>query len=814
MKIKQKLLFVILLILLAPAIYHVYHGYSEHVRLSGKNLLETGHQELNRVRALIETEIRQSRTLLAMLAGQEQTTEYFEAAQQVSTSGLQESELSIEQMELVIPDGELIFVNRSGEILAKTNSGDYAHQEPDLQDLVAHMQTGNFIAQFTEYDLNTLRAMYAHAVLGADRRVLGHIVLVKHFDVLLSQLNYPVSLLNPLYLIYDEERQLLQSSHTQLVPWRISPAEIESLVQAAPKNELGYTFIEKTRYRGIAEKIYPGLILVYLVPEPEIEKANNGYLLETIIYHTMGIVLIFLLIMVALQKVLVAPMIKLINSASNLQNGDLKAVIPAFDRNDEIGSLAHSLEIIRRNFIHSQSESHRLVNQDALTGLPNRRSIMDRLDIEIQRCKRNPEESFALLFIDLDNFKYINDSMGHKAGDRLVTKVAQRLVESVRAYDSVAINRPSEEKNDNNNFVARLGGDEFLMIVNDIRDPLAVANIVERIYGLFKEPLYLDELHFHVGMSVGIVVYPGNGDTPEQLIKNADVAMYSAKSAGKNQFRFYDVSMDNDTRSSLEIESALRKALSEDTLELHFQPQISLTDGSLTGCEVLLRWFHPDKGWISPAEFIPVAESCGLIHEIGDWVLDKSLKTLKKWKQEYAIQPFLSINLSSYQIATEGYAQKVIELIKSHQLKPELIEFELTETAILKNKHVTVKNINLLRKSGIKIALDDFGTGYSSLAWLHYCDVDCIKIDRSFVKDITEKKSHKAIIVSVLELCKHLNLSSVAEGIELETEAQVLRTMGCENAQGYYYSRPIEEEKFVNQYLLNEDKARLARKAS
>ena len=332
------------------------------------------------------------------------------------------------------------------------------------------------------------------------------------------------------------------------------------------------------------------------------------------------------------------------------------------------------------------------------------------------------------------------------------------------------------------------------MIINDIDDTLRIANIVNRIYKVFKDPIYLDEILFHVNMSVGISVYPGNGETAEELIKNSDVAMYNAKSSGKNQFKFYDSVMDSNTRESLEIETNLRKALANDGLTLYFQPQFLVNSHEIHGAEVLIRWHDEERGWIPPDKFIQIAEACGLIHELGDWILMKCMSLMKQWYDSGINVPLISINVSSHQIGTNGFADKVIELLNQFKIPAASIELELTETAILKNKEVTTRNLEQLRKIGCKIALDDFGTGYSSLAWLQYCSVDSIKIDRSFVTDLSEHTTHKAIIASVVELCNRLGINSIAEGVETDLELDEIRKLKCDIVQGYYFSPPVPED--------------------
>ncbi len=633
----------------------------------------------------------------------------------------------------------------------------------------------------------------------------AYIVLLVQLDLIEQAKSNLVNVDMPLLIMFDHERRVISVSHSNLIPWRTSPKEISSMKLAANQRKMTNININNKSFKALAKQTELGLVVAALVPSLELHNIDVNMAKHIILIILISLLITFTSIYYGFQKIVLNPLLNIKLAARTFGTGNFQIPLVMNRRTDEIGVLASSLEKMRRHLSESQNETKLIVNQDALTGLPNRRSIMERLDIEIEHCRRNKDSKFALMFIDLDNFKGINDSMGHKAGDRMVIKVAQRLVETVRAYDCIGIIQSNEnfESESNNNFVARLGGDEFLMILNDINDTECVARIAERIYALFKEPLFIDEVQLHVGMSIGIVIYPENGETPEQLIKYADIAMYSAKNSGKNQYRYYDASMDTSARKSLEIEGELRKALSENSLELFYQPQFDLKTQELIGSEALIRWHHKERGWISPAEFIPIAESCGLIHELGNWVLTAACQQLRDWVDRNIQIPCVSINLSSHQVASEGLSERIHDLIINLKLEPSMLEFELTETAIFKNREVVTHNLENIRKTGARLALDDFGTGFSSLAWVQYCTVDVIKIDRSFVTDLSSEPKHKAVIASVVELCRHLNIATVAEGIESLDEAEMLCEMGCDVAQGYYFSRPLsvsDLEEFIDNY--------------
>lgn len=597
----------------------------------------------------------------------------------------------------------------------------------------------------------------------------------------------------PLLWLLDGKRRVLAASHADHVPWLTDPAELEALIAAGKAGRLAHRHVDDLSLTGIARAVPGGLHAVVLIPRAEVFAASRTLLIGLGAALGSGLLLLWFLNGMLAHRLLVRPIEQLTEAASAFVRNDAGQALPVSPRSDEIGALAKALEDVRRHLRESTAEAHRLINADVLTGLPNRRYITQRLEAEIARLSRRGEGCFALMFIDLDNFKGINDSMGHKAGDRLVIKVAQRLVQAIRAYDSV-VPPDIDSTEPGTSLVARLGGDEFLLILNELKQPEDAARIARRLYAIFEEPIGIDTLQLNVSMSVGIVLHPGSGETADQLIKNADVAMYAAKSAGKNQFRFYEPSMDQYARRSLELESGLRRALSGNGLSLHYQPLFSLPDCRIAGAEVLVRWMDPERGVISPAEFVPVAESCGLIHELGNWVLLEALAQLRDWQRDGLEFGRLSINLSTHQVEAEGLAERVLALLARMGIDPRMIEFEITETAVFRHRQVAVRNLLALRAAGVRFALDDFGTGYSSLSWVQHFTVDAVKIDRGFVHAIGTQERHRAVVASVVELCRRLSLDIVAEGVESEEQVAALCALGCTHAQGYHLSRPLTPE--------------------
>lgn len=410
---------------------------------------------------------------------------------------------------------------------------------------------------------------------------------------------------------------------------------------------------------------------------------------------------------------------------------------------------------------------------DSLTRLNSRSSFNKKLQELIARSKRKTEQ-FALLYLDLDNFKNINDSFGHDVGDKLLKEVANRLRTLLREAD----------------FASRLGGDEFCLIINDISDNLSAANVAQRCLEILSEPVSLAERDITPHASIGIAIYPENGSDANFLIKAADTAMYEAKNNGKDQYAFYESAMTDAAHLRLVIENDLRTALYEEQFELYYQPKISLSSGNVKSVEALIRWNHPENGLCPPDSFIPEAERMGLIAELGEWVVKQACKQIKLWEKQGLVDIPIAVNISPSHFEQESFADDMAKLVHDQKVSPSLIEIEITESTS-RDHSVFINTCNKLRALGFSTAIDDFGTGYSSLSVLKDAAVDVLKIDREFVRHIPNDSQSSILIGTILGMSKALGLQVVAEGIETEEQLTVLVAMGCHLAQGYYFSRPV-----------------------
>jgi len=421
-----------------------------------------------------------------------------------------------------------------------------------------------------------------------------------------------------------------------------------------------------------------------------------------------------------------------------------------------------------------------LAFHDALTGLPNRLLAQDRMEQAIAHADREGGK-VGMLFLDLDNFKTINDSLGHSAGDGLLRAVVSRLTEVLREMDTIS----------------RQGGDEFLIILPDLPNHDAIMPALDKVMRCLLEPFSINGIEFTTSASVGIALYPDNGMDFDTLLKNADIAMYHAKDSGRNSYRFFDDAMDVDAQAKLGMANGLRRALERHEFQLHYQPQIDLATGAIIGAEALIRWRHPDKGMIPPNQFIPLAEDSGLIVPIGDWVLREACRQAVEWHLAGAQLMVMAVNLSAVQFRRGDLEQSVLAALESSGINPWLLELELTESILIDNTENVLDTVRRLKALGVKLSIDDFGTGYSSLSYLKQFAVDKLKIDRSFIRDLTSDPEDAAIVRAIIQMARSLGLKTIAEGVETELILDRLRLFHCDEAQGFYFAAPMTAEDFT-----------------
>lgn len=431
--------------------------------------------------------------------------------------------------------------------------------------------------------------------------------------------------------------------------------------------------------------------------------------------------------------------------------------------------LRYSIE--RKNL---QEQITHMANYDQLTGLANRELFRMRLEHAIS-CAERRDESVAVLYIDLDHFKLINDSLGHVIGDKLLAEVSNRLSETVREIDTVA----------------RLGGDEFAIVLEAITQTYDVAAIADKIIEKVNKSFVIDAHILHVGISIGIACYPHCGKDLDVIINNADTALYKAKATGRNRYQFYTNRMNQQPMSLLNIDSDLTSALAKQQFELHYQPKFDTNSGAVSGNEALLRWNHPEQGLIHPAKFIPLLEKNGLITDVGKWVLESACKQHVQWQDAGLAIGKMAVNLSGRQLMQRDFCEMVANILSDTGIEPGALEFELTETLLIQNTQATKSILDTLKSMGISIAIDDFGTGYNSFSYLNEFFFDTLKIDQSFIKNVTKKGSEASITTAIIGLAKELGINVVAEGVETLAQLEFLQDKQIDEIQGYYFSPPV-----------------------
>jgi diguanylate cyclase (GGDEF)-like protein/PAS domain S-box-containing protein len=418
---------------------------------------------------------------------------------------------------------------------------------------------------------------------------------------------------------------------------------------------------------------------------------------------------------------------------------------------------------------------------DILTDLPNRILFKDRLGLAVIQAKRKQTE-LAVMFIDLDRFKLVNDTLGHVKGDELLQQAAGRLKECLRRGDTLA----------------RQGGDEFTIVLPELRDRDDARMVADKFLEVLQDPFDLDGHAVHISASIGIAIYPTHGESIDELLRHADIAMYQVKGQGKNGHAFYDPTMQDVSHQKIALEQSLRRALEHEELEMYYQPQIDAISGRIVGAEALMRWNHPTRGIVSPGEFLPFAEENGLMLPISDWMIGALCRDMLQWKNIGGNQVRLSLNLSPQYLDRGDFFEKMRGALLRYGIAPSQIEVEITENICIRNPQHAIEQLNKLGQLGVSVAIDDFGTGYSSLAYLHRFPVHTIKIDQSFVKEIHDEHGHYPVVLAIISIARGLGLNLVAEGVETDSQARYLRSNGCLTMQGYLYHRPMPLPRFID----------------
>ena len=553
----------------------------------------------------------------------------------------------------------------------------------------------------------------------------------------------------------------------------LAPARLQALVQRLAKQP----DVIPAEFPILHDERLLGRLRVG-ISRKELELEAHQQVVQQIGIYALIIAFLSAAIYLVFKYSVMHPVQRLIEVSRDLGRGEF-TLIPVTS-GDELGRLGETFNAMTLEIQREQAKLHYQANYDSLTAQPNRMLAIERLQQEIRSAHRQ-QQRFALMFIDLDDFKIVNDTMGHAAGDRLLAHVSANIRARLREEDTLA----------------RLGGDEFLVLLPRLGQANDARDVAGRLLDAVAEPVTLDGHDVVVHCSIGIALYPDDGESVEALMANADNAMYQAKKPGRPPICFFTAEMNAQVHERLRLEQDLNKVLARGELQLAFQPIFRAKDGAYVGAEVLLRWWHPERGFISPATFIPLAESTGQIVAIGEWVLREAGRQLRRWLDAELAPGYLAVNLSRVQLR-EDLEQLIRSVLHDNALPPQALELEITENILLDDHQQINAVLGRLHGQGLRFSLDDFGTGYSSLSYLRRFSFDTLKIDRSFVAPLSDDAEAAALVRAIVAMAHSLSLKVIAEGVETQAQLEFLQALGCDYMQGYLLSRPLDAEHFTN----------------
>jgi len=633
---------------------------------------------------------------------------------------------------------------------------------------------------------------------GAPAKLRGYIALTVKLDHLKNEINKNLIGKTGFLLVMNEQGKisLVPDEGSNEVSREFLLSLIKSKARSIAEMSGSYVILYNKEPVHIYSKDLPaGMKLLGVLPDKEMLDSSRELGKLVVLITLVAILITMVAVFFALRQLILHPIDTLSNAAQAIGKGQLDLDIK-INSKDEFGSLAHSFMDMSKSLRQTHEEVSYTANHDALTGLPNRSMFQGHLHSIITIAKQK-EYKIALLFLDLDDFKQVNDTMGHQAGDVLLQEVAVRLSTTLRKEFSIT-NKSANKASD---MVARLGGDEFIILLNEIDGPFDASAVADRILKTLENPIDVQDTQVYVNCSIGITLYPEDANNSTDLIKHADIAMYHAKEQGKNHYQFYSQKLNTDMQKRLLMNSRMRAALENDSFFLFYQPKIDARSSQVIGLEALIRWDDAELGMISPAVFIPIAEESGLITGITEWVFNEVSRQCMEWKNSGVDIVPVAVNVSSIQFKRRDLIAMINTSLQKTGLSYEYIEVELTETSLLTDTSAAIVVLNGLHDLGVSIALDDFGTGYSSLSYLNQLPIHTLKIDRSFINNIKSPDEEYAIVDAVIALAHALDLQVVAEGVENSTQLEYLRNRDCDVIQGYYLSKPLPRDKvpeFIN----------------
>ena len=684
--------------------------------------------------------------------------------------------------------------NVSGSnVLNVPEDGEISIKDLKIDTTSLHTDTTSFIYQDDRHPLfiRTIKLYYHNDTTAHKKSLFGYLDIISSMSTIDSVIEKSFKEEYGVIFFTDKFGNVLRQASDIGLSESSELPEIQHIINeenGLPPQKI--EFLGHTSYiQGL--KVHQNLYMLSLLTHQQIIENSKSYFLRMASIVGICIFLFAIVGFLSLKYMLIKPLQQLGTVAQDIGQGNLGFTLE-IENNDELGELSKSLKEMSRNLRQSNEQIRYFAYHDSLTKLPNRLMFGEYLGHALAHARRH-HQALALMYLDLDDFKVINDTLGHQAGDEVLQELSSRLSDCIRAEDYLG--RTSSTKRSETETVARLGGDEFIIFLPDINSPYEAATVANRVLESLSIPFHIENRELYVSASIGITTYPKDGKDAETLIRNADMAMYHAKEQGKNAYSYYQDSMNIAAFERLNLQNEMRQALARNEFILHYQPQVDLNTGKILSVEALIRWQHPEKGLISPDRFIPIAEQSELIVSIGEWVLQEACHQLKKWHDAGYTDLCVSVNASASQLHRHDLKEVIQDVLQANELPAKSLEIELTETTISNSEEIVFETLTAIKSLGVCIAMDDFGTGYSSLSYLSKLPIDKIKVDRSFVKDITSETTHAPIISAILAMAHSLDLPVTAEGVELQAQIDFLRDRGCGLIQGFLISHPVTAEE-------------------
>ena len=807
MQLQSKILLLLIPLIILPILILGWVAYSllmEDARSRTQYQMTT---LLAQIESQTETQLRTARANASLFASNVLIKQYIR--EQATTGDTRDLEQQVMELlfnyQLAYPEYyEIRIISRDGKEQIRSVLGNVANRSTNESSSSYFVETGNnpgitYTTFFRNPD-NDKPALLTSKPLflinknkaGTQKELYGYLMLTIDLDFLETQARNDKVAENGEVFFTDDNGTILFHHATEQTGKQL-PAElfINSRLNANGNTRINGQYKGKdAHFRTVKLHDWLYAFIVYQENELLAKSIDLGWTITLITSFT--ILLATTLLFGIFKKLIITPIRKLSLAASEMGRGQVLVAID-IDSNDEIGELAATFREMGKNLNHYHQQVRYVAYHDSLTGLPNRVMFKDYLNRATAEARRDRQE-LAILFLDLDNFKRINDTLGHQSGDKLLEAFADRLSKHLRETDIIS----QHSREDASRVIARLAGDEFIILLPRTSGPGEAQKVANRILKSLSEPFVISMQELYVSASIGIAMYPEDGETAGDLLKNADIAMYHAKKRGRNNFQYYSSKLNEESAEKLKIEGRLRHALENNALDLHYQPQVNLATGQISGVEALLRWEDSELGKIGPDVFIPIAEEFGLIVQISEWVINEACRQAQQWITAFKSPLTMSINISAVHFNNQSLEAMIADALKKTGLNPRHLELELTETSILQDLDQATETLEAFKCMGLQLALDDFGTGYSSLSYLMKLPFDKLKIDQSFIRNLRTETKGTAIVSAIISMSHSLGMSVIAEGVEQKEHMQVLLQMRCDDVQGFYISRPLTAEKFAD----------------